>query len=414
MEVVGFLLGVLFFILLEAFFAGSEIALVSVDRGRVQAMYKKLGYNFLRDFHENPEDYITLTMLGYTVSIVFASTFYTLAVLSLSDLIPFIKGLEVVFSLSLVVFTLTFGEIIPKSLFQRYADRLLVPSLFILYRLKKILAPVLTLSRLVSRRVSDLLGKFFKESINRRQILEMLKNLEDRERFNLAIKLLETKDAMVSEIARPIFSTVLLEEETTVEQAIRKMKESGCKRLPVYKGRVDELIGYVEIYDLLGRDPHEIIKRYIRPIEYFVEFLSIRDVLFKFYSSHVKMGAVVDERGNLIGIVTLDHIVRKLFEGFAEYEEEVEIQEVEKDKWVMNASVDLDTFMRVVGVRLKDGPYDTLGGYILYHLKRIPKKWEEVRIGELSFKILQVDSRRIVKVMVSRHVQKTEETQGAS
>jgi CBS domain containing-hemolysin-like protein len=88
MEVLGFLLGTLFFILLEAFFAGSEIALVSVDKGKVLSLYRRTKQDFLKDFHDNPEEYITLTMLGYTISIVFASTFYTLAVLQLSEYLP--------------------------------------------------------------------------------------------------------------------------------------------------------------------------------------------------------------------------------------------------------------------------------------------------------------------------------------
>jgi len=119
MEILGFILGTLFFILLEAFFAGSEIALVSVDRGRVLNLYRRTKQEFLKDFHDNPEEYITLNTLGYTISIVFASTFYTLAVLQLSEYLPLIKGFEVILSSTLVIFTLLLGEILPKKLISK-------------------------------------------------------------------------------------------------------------------------------------------------------------------------------------------------------------------------------------------------------------------------------------------------------
>ncbi|NPB07464.1 MAG: DUF21 domain-containing protein, partial [Aquificae bacterium] len=76
MELIGFVIGILFFIALEGFFAGSEIALLNADKGLLKAVYRKKKYRFVKNFLESPEEYITLTMLGYTISIVLASTLY--------------------------------------------------------------------------------------------------------------------------------------------------------------------------------------------------------------------------------------------------------------------------------------------------------------------------------------------------
>ena len=123
MEIIGLLVAVVFFIILEGIFSGSEIALVKTDRSRILALYKKTKYEFLMDFYEKPEDYITLTMLGYTVSIVLATTFYTLIIFNLAETFKFLSGLEVLFSATLVVFTLIFGEFVPKGLFHKHSEK---------------------------------------------------------------------------------------------------------------------------------------------------------------------------------------------------------------------------------------------------------------------------------------------------
>jgi putative hemolysin len=131
---------VVFFVILEGIFSGSEIALVKTDRSRILALYKKTKYEFLMDFYENPEDYITLTMLGYTVSIVLATTFYTLIIFNLAETFKFLSGLEVLFSATLVIFTLIFGEFVPKGLFHKHSEKVLVPSLWFLSKLKRVLS----------------------------------------------------------------------------------------------------------------------------------------------------------------------------------------------------------------------------------------------------------------------------------
>jgi CBS domain containing-hemolysin-like protein len=114
---------------LEGIFSGSEIALVKTDRSRILALYKKTKYEFLMDFYENLEDHITLTILGYAVSIVLATTFYTLIIFNLAETFKFLSGLEVFFSATLVIFTLIFGEFVPKGLLHKHSEKVLVPSL---------------------------------------------------------------------------------------------------------------------------------------------------------------------------------------------------------------------------------------------------------------------------------------------
>ncbi len=407
MEILGFLLGVFFFVLLEAFFAGSEIALVSVDKGRVMNLYRRTKQEFLRDFYENPEEYITLTMLGYTFSIVFASTFYTLAVIKLSDYLTFIRGFEVIFSASLVVFTLLLGELLPKSLFQKHAERLILPSLWVLSKLKTFTKPLLTLARAVSRLITKTLKEKYQERLHREDLIRLLEGTAVREEsLRIALRSITMRDLFATEEIRPIKEVVMVEENAGTEQVMELMKESQYRRLPVYRRRVDQIVGYVDLFDLVQSRHARLIRELIRPVHYFSEFTTLDKVFEFFKRSKEQMGVVVDERGNLLGIITWDDLQSYLIGGLSEgkVEEEEDIVEIEKDIWIADGSVEKERVERLLNVKLPEGPYTTLGGFLSFNLRGIPEKGQVVEYEGYRFKVLQRDERRIIKVRIEGHV----------
>ncbi|QID32787.1 hemolysin family protein [Pampinifervens florentissimum] len=407
MEILGFLLGVFFFVLLEAFFAGSEIALVSVDKGRVMNLYRRTKQEFLRDFYENPEEYVTLTMLGYTFSIVFASTFYTLAVIKLSDYLTFIRGFEVIFSASLVVFTLLLGELLPKSLFQKHAERLILPSLWVLSKLKTFTKPLLTLARAVSRLITKTLKEKYQERLHREDLIRLLEGTAVREEsLRIALRSITMRDLFATEEIRPIKEVVMVEENAGTEQVMELMKESQYRRLPVYRRRVDQIVGYVDLFDLVQSRHARLIRELIRPVHYFSEFTTLDKVFEFFKRSKEQMGVVVDERGNLLGIITWDDLQSYLIGGLSEgkVEEEEDIVEIEKDIWIADGSVEKERVERLLNVKLPEGPYTTLGGFLSFNLRGIPEKGQVVEYEGYRFKVLQRDERRIIKVRIEGHV----------
>ncbi len=407
MEILGFLLGVFFFVLLEAFFAGSEIALVSVDKGRVMNLYRRTKQEFLRDFYENPEEYVTLTMLGYTFSIVFASTFYTLAVIKLSDYLTFIRGFEVIFSASLVVFTLLLGELIPKSLFQKHAERLILPSLWVLSKLKTFTKPLLTLARAVSRLITKTLKEKYQERLHREDLIRLLEGTAVREEsLRIALRSITMRDLFATEEIRPIKEVVMVEENAGTEQVMELMKESQYRRLPVYRRRVDQIVGYVDLFDLVQSKHARLIRELIRPVHYFSEFTTLDKVFEFFKRSKEQMGVVVDERGNILGIITWDDLQSYLIGGLSEgkVEEEEDIVEIEKDIWIADGSVEKERVERLLNIKLPEGPYTTLGGFLSFNLRGIPEKGQVVEYEGYRFKVLQRDERRIIKVRIEGHV----------
>ncbi|MCS7171524.1 MAG: hemolysin family protein [Aquificaceae bacterium] len=407
MEILGFLLGTFFFVLLEAFFAGSEIALVSVDRVRVLGLYERTKQKFLKDFYENPEEYVTLTMLGYTVSIVFASTFYTLGMIKLSEYVSFLRGFEMLMSASLVVFTLLFGELLPKSLFQKHAERLLFPSLWVLSKLKNFTKPLLTASRVLSRSITDLLKEKYQEKFQRDDLLRLMEKVVGKEEnLRIAMQILTMRDLFITEETKPLQEVVMVEESAHVGQVMELMKESQYRRLPVYRKRVDQIVGYVDFFDLIQSRHARSIKEHIRPVHYFSEFTTVEKAFEVFKKSKEQVGVVVDERGNLLGIVTWDDLQDYIIGGLSEgtKNEEEDVLQIERERWILDGAIEKERVERMLGLELPEGPYTTLGGFLCFYTEGIPEKGHTVKYGGYRFKVVQRDERRLIKVMVERDV----------
>ncbi len=403
MELIGFFIGVAFFIALEGFFAGSEIALLSADKGILRAVVRKKGYRYVANFLDNPEEYITLTMLGYTISIVFAATLYTLALMSATRYVPQISGYEVVLAETLVIFTIIFGEIIPKSFFQHYANRVVVPSLFVLDKLRIPFKPFLALSRIISRAIS---GRFASSAskVRREDLIELLREKKTFAEYEGLIisNILSFRDRRVGEIVKPLYETVMISENSSVFQAVEKVKESGYSRIPVYRVRVDEVVGYVSAYDLLVAKPEEPVKKYVRKILVFSEYTPLPDVIEEFKKKKEHIAVVVDERGVIIGIVTLEDIMREIVGSIHTHEEEEPIKEISKDRWVAEGKLELNELMRITGVKIPEGNYSTLGGFLSYLAGRVPKSGESFETNGFRFKVVSSDERRIGKVLIEK------------
>ncbi|GAB6065869.1 hemolysin family protein [Aquifex pyrophilus] len=404
MELIGFLIGVFFFILLEGFFAGSEIALLNADKGILKAVYRKRKYGFIKHFLDNPEEYITLTMLGYTLSIVLASTLYTLFLLNLSRYVPAIRGKEVLLAESLVIFTIILGEIIPKSLFQHYADKVVIPSLFILDKLRLIFKPFLLLAKIISRAIAKRF-KASEEKVRREDLIALLR--EDKT-FSESISyivsnVLSFKSRRIGEIVKPLYEVVMIPDTATVGQAVEQIKKTGYSRIPVYRERVDDIVGYISAYDLIDKDINEPVKKYIRRILVFSEYTSLPEVLKVFKERKEHIAVVVDERGIILGIITIEDIFKEILGYLAsESEEKPLIREISKDKWVAEGKIEVNEFKRITGINIPEGPYNTLGGFLTYRLGRIPKKGEVVSYDGYIFKVVDADGRKVKKVVVEK------------
>ena len=217
------MVSVLFFVLLEAFFSGSELALVSVNRAKLNLLAKK--DRALKDFLNNTESYITLTMFGYTFSIVFATVFYTYFWIKLtSEKYPFLKGYEPLLAETLLIFTLIFGEIIPKSIFLSNAEFLTPLVVKIFYPLRKLFYPIVKSAELISRCLSKHLAKGNKY-LTKEELIKLFSSGKvyiSKTKALIIANILSFRERTISEIVKPLYEVVTIDENATVYEAGKK------------------------------------------------------------------------------------------------------------------------------------------------------------------------------------------------
>ncbi|MFP3294497.1 MAG: hemolysin family protein [Hydrogenobaculum sp.] len=406
MELIGYILGIIFFILLEGLFSGSEMAILSSNKSRLEAFVKKSNNSYkdmVSKFLKNQEEFLTFTLFGYTISIVFAASLYTIMLFEISKDVPILKHTYIFFSETLVLITIIFGEIIPKIIFQKYADKVILPVIFILYKLRFLFG----FSSFLSKAIKHIFFKFMSKPhshVSRNTILKIISKELDVDKFESLIlsNIVSFKERRAGEIVRPIYEVAMIEEGAVVEQAIYQMKSSGYSRLPVFRNTVNDILGYIRAFDIIDKDPNTPIGISIRPIQLFSEFSFLKDVLHEFKRKKEHIGAVVDERGVILGIITLEDVLKEIVGQISDdiRKEDQLLREIAKDKWLVDGRLEISEFSRILGIDLTGGPYTTVSGYITYHLGRIPQRNEVVNIGKFKFKIIDSDRRRILKVIV--------------
>ncbi|MDW8237284.1 MAG: CNNM domain-containing protein [Aquificaceae bacterium] len=405
MEIVGLFIASIFFVLLQGLFAGSEIALVSVDKTKLQAQSKRPGYDFLKAFLERPEEFITLTMLGYSVCIALASTFYTLGVYHLSQNLGFLQGFELLLSATLVVFSVTFGEVLPKSIFRRYCDRLILPSVFVLSGLKKGLSPILSGVIVLSNWIANRLHLREKNSLKLEELLELLKSYSlGNPDLNVAFQVANMHFVSVSQIMTPMHEVPIAEEGLTVKQAQEILKDAKQDLLLVYRGHIDELVGWIRPFEISLEDDNKTIRELAKPITFISEFSSVGYLFEELSNRHESLFIVVEEHGNPLGIVVRDNLYEFLFSFADTSQREPEILQVSKDRWVLGSQTNVDVLERLTGAKLPKGPYSTVGGFFTYSVGRIPQKGQELRIGNFNLKVLKRTERKVLQLILERVV----------
>lgn len=410
---ISYIVTIVFFIFMEGLFSGSEIALFSVNKTKLKYLAKKgdktakKTYRLLQKHYTN---YISVGLIGTILSIVIATAMYVTMLHELSLMIPIIKGKEEILAESLVVLTLLFGEIIPKSIFQHYADRLIFYVVPFLEFFRKIFTPILLFSNIVNKAVFFLFNikPSTEKSYTREDIINILyEGVEDLDEIEKRIisNILIFNDRRISEIVIPLSEVVAVSDDKKVIDLIPIFKETGFSRLPVYRRRVDQIIGFVRSYDLIHADIDEPITKYMKGIRYIPEFANLSNVLkgFKTYKDH--MAVVVDERGATMGIITLkdvlEEIVGQIKDDFTRKERQM-IKSQTIDKLIVDGRMEIKEIESLIDIDIPDGSFETVNGLITYTLGRMPRKGESITIGNYKFQVLKVEKRRVLEVLIEK------------
>ncbi|WP_297889083.1 hemolysin family protein [Sulfurihydrogenibium sp.] len=400
------------FIFFEALFSGSEIALFSANKSKLKYLASQgdkkaeKTYSLLQKYYNQ---YISVGLIGTILSITLATSTFVAMLHDMSVLFPLLKNKEELFAEIIVIFTLLFGEIIPKSIFQHYSDKIIFLVVNCLEFFRKVFKPFLWFAELVNKTVFFILRikPQNEKAYSKEELLDILLQIQDIDDLKKKIigNILIFSQRRISEIVIPLSDVIALSDDKKVSEVVPVFKESGYTRIPVYRKRIDQIVGFIRSYDLLFAKPNEPITKYMKGIRYIPEFASLPNVLkgFKHYRDHIAV--VVDERGATIGIITLrdvlEEIVGEIKDDFVK-KEKVRLKKQSIDELVIDGLMEVKELKTLIDIDTPSGNYETVNGMIIYILGRMPKKGEKINIDNYEFEVLKIEKRRILEVKVKK------------
>jgi CBS domain containing-hemolysin-like protein len=411
------IIGVVLLVLVNAFFVVSEFAIVKVRDTRV-AELAALGSRRARvAYHivNHLDAYLSATQLGVTVASLGLGWLGASAFSSIFGLVLNQTAAAIIAFVFVTFITIIFGELVPKSVAIRKAER---STLFVALPLRWFYVITRPLTWLMYISAAGILHLFRIQPASERDLAyseeELRMILEasqevghiDEVEQTLMRRALTFGDRDVTDIMVPRTEMAALPTSLTVGEAIDEIAETNHTRYPVFEEDVDNIVGYIHVKDLYRAPRSGSIRRLIRPVGFIAETSNIELALQRFQSTRTPLAIVVDEHGGTAGIVTIQDVVEELI-GEVQDEFDLEAPEVE-DRGDGSYSVDggarIDYLGDVLGLQVPEEGFPTLGGRVFEQLQRRPRVGDEARVGDFHARVLEVDGMRISRVLLTRLV----------
>lgn len=401
-------------VLLSAFFSGTEAAYLGVNKirlkNRIEKMKKSKRYvgDLTLSLVDNFEKVLTTILIcNNIVNIVFS----TLSAALFAELFgPIGVGYAVFFT---TVIVLIFGEITPKAIAKKYAVFVCLASARILNFVTYILTPLSFLFNSVQRLALRLVGASGEDGLTAteeelRTLVETMteEDVLDDEQKELIHSAITFNDQTLQDIYIPRVDVFAIDIQTPPEEFMQEVLASGYSRIPVYEKNIDNVIGILNVRDLLVtyfKNQVFDIQNVLRPALFLSEIMPIDNALQTMKKSKSHIAIIVDEYGGMVGVLTLEDILEELVgEIYDEYDKE-EIPlfiEVGEGHYRASGEIDLeDLFETELGQeKAPEGKYDTLGGFAYEMLESIPKEGQTFHYKQFLFKIEKMQSRRVMLV----------------
>ena len=403
---------ILFFLLLSAFFSGSEIAFISANKLGVE-LKKSSGSRrgrIISDFYQKADHFLGVMLLGNNIALV-AFTYFMTRLLEplLSDFLgsPFLFLITSTLLITGVV--LIFGEFLPKTIFRVYANQILFSSAYPLSFFRKILSPlswlVIKMSNLILK-VFFRQGSFEQDHSFTRHDLERFVSGErpgDNEQLDtdlfrnaLNLKQIKVRDCMI-----PRTEIKYVEITSDLTDVIAVFRESGHSRILVIDGDIDSVIGYLHHQSLFSIKGS--LKKMMMEILIVPEVLNIKDLLLKFVKERINIACVVDEYGGTSGVITLEDILEELFGEIEDEHDQEDLLEkqINENEYLFSGRLEIDYINeKYPSIQLPEGEYLTLSGYLTMALGSIPEKGVTIELEGYKFTTELVTEKKIETVRV--------------
>jgi putative hemolysin len=411
---------ILLCVLLEGFFSGTETAMVSLDRARIKALAEQgsRGKTEIDAVLHNPEKFFSTTLLGTNIFAVLGNAIATFLVISY-------LGTEYKY-LTILIMTpviLVLGEIAPKTIY-RYHAELITP--YLVYPLKLmslVFYPVVAALTGVTAlfvKLFGIEGARVKPHTTREDLENYLAmwNLDSGLRTaekKIVERIFDFTETEVEDIMIPLINVAALEISDGIDEAIRLAQKTGYSRIPVYSEEAYNILGIVHAFDLLtSREKAQSLKEIMRQAPYVPNTAPVDELLRQLRTEGNSIAVVVNEYGGTIGIVTVEDILEEVVgEIYDEYDKEEHFfVQVGGNRYLVNARMEIDELNDRLKLELPKDDYETVAGFLLKHMERIPQVGERFQLENMEFAITKADRRSIKEVSIT--IADSPEKEGAS
>lgn len=409
------------FIILSAFFSGSETALFSLNKLQLKKMQKEDGDNWrvksIVRLLDDPQRTLISILIGNMFVNISASSLATYLA------IKFFGNIGIGIASGVMIFTiLVFGEIVPKSLAVANADKISKRVARPIEIISLVLFPLIKFFKMIIGALYYLFGKKslkVKKEITQEDLITLIdagkdEGVIEEEEKKMIKNIFEFGDTMVKEVMIHRVDMACIPSDTKLNSILKLIKKMGHSRIPVYEKTIDNIIGILYAKDLLGiyekwyisKEKFDL-KQIMREVYFVPENKKIDELLDIFQKDRIQIAIAIDEYGGTAGLVTMEDVVEEVVgEIIDEYDKEIKIFEIIEDNTIRaDGNISIEEINEILGVEIPENGFETLGGFIFDLLGRVPKKGETIKYHNLKMIIEQVAKNRIRKVKMIKEIQ---------
>ena len=418
-------------ILFNAYFAATEIAFISLNDAKIEKEAKegnKKAKNILKML-KSPSKFLATIQIGITLAGFLSSAFASDAFADklapiLNSWMPFLsldtwRGIAIILiTIILSFFTLVFGELVPKRLAMKYYEKISYATIGVIRGISLVTAPFVKLLTFSTNMISKLfgVGEAEEEVVTEEEIKMMIdegeeKGTIERGEKQLLNNVFEFNDIIVSEVMTPRTEIYAIDINNDIYDSLDEIDEFKYSRIPVYEDNIDDIKGILFIKDIIKplKDNKRIDIKHIIREPYFVPESKDIDELFKeMQANKVQIAIAIDEYGGTAGLITMEDIIEELVGNiFDEYDdEEIDYKKIDDNTYILSGAITSYELKKIFDIEFPEGDYETLSGYLIDKLGRIPDEDEHPIIEDenLTYKVEEIDDKRIKYVKVCRNL----------
>ncbi len=420
---------------INAFFAASEIAFISLNDAKIDVQAKEGNKKAkkIKKMLENPSKFLAtiqigITLAGFLSSAYASETFASELAPRLNDLIPALSISAwnnisiIIITVILSYFTLIFGELVPKRIAMKYCEKVSFASIGIIKTISVLTSPFVKFLTFSTNIVSKIFGvsDADEETVTEEEIRMMVDVGKEKGTINqvegdMINNVFEFNDKTVSEIMVPRKEIFALDMNLSISKVIEELTEDfRYSRVPVYDETIDEIKGIVYIKDILLSTKNKNVRiRNLLKDAYFVpETKQVNELFDELRKNRKQIAIIVDEYGGTAGMVTMEDILEEIVgEIYDEYDVvKKDYEKLDENTYMLTGSLSVSEVEKILDIEIPEGDYDTLSGYLVEELGRIPDEKEKlvVETEDVTYKIEKVKDKRIIKIKACK-IQKVEE-----